>query len=295
MFKIKNQFLLNENNGKPNNVVSKSSNVKKDNDTKANKDSKLEYLLSLVQITYKKIKNKETRGKFENYVKNIVKKYEDNQDAEELKDIINKIISLNNQTQSIDDFFNDKKEKKNDIERFYSEEERVAREKRIGGRLVKLEEEEKMKKQLTPDFNLTHFLFCNLPSDDILPNIEKLAKNLQIIADKIQKKILIISAYRSAERSKILNPTVKDSQHPYGTAADIYIKGLSPLILYTFIEKLIKKGEIEEGGLGIYDDYVHYDVRGTNVRWDRRLVNKGVYSFSEKEKKIINNLISSLS
>jgi hypothetical protein len=293
MRKRQKYFLLNEDNSQPKSEAPKSPSAT--NEEKPDRDSKLESLLSLMQTTYQKVKSKEARNKFANYAKEISKKYENNQDAKELDNIIDRISYFNNHTQAIDDFFNPKKKKEEEIYFKYTEEERLARENRIGGRLVKLKDDEKLKKQLTPQFNLSDFLFCNLPPMNIIQNFEELAKNLQILYDKTNCKIEIISGYRSRARSKVTSPSTKISQHEFGNAADIKVVGLSPLAAYTIILKLIKKGEMKNGGLGVYDTFVHYDTRNEGIwRGDERTINKGNFTLSAKDKKDIQKIIDSM-
>jgi uncharacterized protein YcbK (DUF882 family) len=50
-------------------------------------------------------------------------------------------------------------------------------------------------------------------------------------------------------------------------AADIKVKGLTPLEVYNAIEKLIADGKMKQGGLGLYRSWVHYDIRGVKARW----------------------------
>ena len=38
---------------------------------------------------------------------------------------------------------------------------------------------------------------------------------------------------------------------------------MTPLEVYNAIEKLIDDGDMLQGGLGLYDSFVHYDIRGT--------------------------------
>ena len=61
---------------------------------------------------------------------------------------------------------------------------------------------------------------------------------------------------------------VKSSQHVLGKAADIVVKGLEPKLVYEIIEDLIDKGDMLQGGLGLYDTFVHYDIRKTKARWN---------------------------
>ena len=53
-----------------------------------------------------------------------------------------------------------------------------------------------------------------------------------------------------------------------GRAADIVIKGMTPIEVSKIIEELISKGDMLQGGLGIYSSFVHYDIRGERRRWD---------------------------
>ena len=84
----------------------------------------------------------------------------------------------------------------------------------------------------------------------------------------IGKPITINSGYRSEEYNASIKGSSKKSQHVMGRAADIVVKGMSPLAVHTTIELLIEKGDMLQGGLGLYKSFVHYDIRGTKARWD---------------------------
>ena len=70
------------------------------------------------------------------------------------------------------------------------------------------------------------------------------------------------------EYNNSIKGSSKKSQHILGKAADISIKGLSPLEVYNVIERLIENGDMLQGGLGLYDSFIHYDIRGERARWD---------------------------
>ena len=53
-----------------------------------------------------------------------------------------------------------------------------------------------------------------------------------------------------------------------GNAADIVVQGMTPKKVAQFIENLIKEGKMKQGGVGIYDTFTHYDIRGVRARWD---------------------------
>ena len=103
--------------------------------------------------------------------------------------------------------------------------------------------------------------------NDVLMNVQKLAGQLQILRNNINKPITINSGYRSPEHNKNIGG-VENSQHVLGKAADIQVKGISTRILAALIEDLINDGDMLQGGLGIYDKFVHYDIRKNKARWD---------------------------
>jgi len=110
---------------------------------------------------------------------------------------------------------------------------------------------------------------CEMPIN-IYHNMVKVANQLQILRDYIGKPITINSGYRSEEYNASIKGSSKKSHHVMGRAADIVVKGMSPLAVHTTIELLIEKGDMLQGGLGLYEKkgFVHYDIRGTKARWD---------------------------
>jgi uncharacterized protein YcbK (DUF882 family) len=97
-------------------------------------------------------------------------------------------------------------------------------------------------------------------------NITELAINLQVLRDYLKSSITINSGYRSpAWNTKVGG--VKNSQHVLGKAADIVVKGFTPIQIAQTIETLIASGKMKQGGIGIYPNFVHYDVRGSKARW----------------------------
>jgi len=125
-----------------------------------------------------------------------------------------------------------------------------------------------LKMQLEKNFNLNEFKCKDGSSvpDEYLENVKLLAKNLQILRDKINKPIVIISGYRSPEYNKKIGGA-KRSQHMLAKASDIIVSGMSPTEVKETIVSLIKSGEMHPGGIGLYQSFTHYDVRGVNRRW----------------------------
>ena len=102
---------------------------------------------------------------------------------------------------------------------------------------------------MTNNFTLKEFESndgSEMPSDVYL-NIVKLVGQLQFLRD-----------YTGG---------VKNSQHILGKAADIRIEGMKPKEVHSIIEELISKGDMLQGGLGLYSSFVHYDFRGRKARW----------------------------
>jgi uncharacterized protein YcbK (DUF882 family) len=105
-------------------------------------------------------------------------------------------------------------------------------------------------------------------SDTVFQNIFALAKNLQVLRDEVGKPIKITSGYRSPEHNAKVGG-VKSSKHITGEAADFKIAGMTPKQVAAVIEKLIAAGKMEEGGIGIYSTWVHYDHRNVKARWSK--------------------------
>tara|TARA_R110000764_G_scaffold104824_1_gene190488 strand:+ start:35 stop:430 length:396 start_codon:yes stop_codon:yes gene_type:complete len=130
--------------------------------------------------------------------------------------------------------------------------------------------------QLTTNFYLKEFE-CNdgttIPQRYV-SNVKKLAENLQVLRDEIKQPIHINSSYRHpAYNSKIRG--AKFSQHLTASASDITSKNITPKKLAKTILKLIKSGKMTEGGVGLYNGFVHYDIRGKKARWD----NSSLFNF----------------
>lgn len=103
--------------------------------------------------------------------------------------------------------------------------------------------------------------------DQYLINLQLLAENLQVLRNHLGVSVTVTG---SGYRTKTHNAKVggaKNSQHLTASAADINATGYNPKALAAEIEKLIKLGAMTEGGIGIYPNFVHYDIRGTKARW----------------------------
>lgn len=103
--------------------------------------------------------------------------------------------------------------------------------------------------------------------DKYLPNVQKVAENLQVLREYLGVPVTVTgSGYRTPAHNKKVGGA-KESQHLTASGADINAKHLTPKQLAVVIEKLIARGKMVQGGIGIYPNFVHYDIRGTHARW----------------------------
>ena len=102
---------------------------------------------------------------------------------------------------------------------------------------------------------------------NLIPNVEELAKNLQVLRDFLGEPLSILSAYRTpAHNAKVGGKP--NSMHLQAMAADLTCKSKTPKQLHAIIEKLIVDKKMKQGGLGLYKGFVHYDIRGRKARWN---------------------------
>ena len=115
-------------------------------------------------------------------------------------------------------------------------------------------------KQLTANFKVREFA-CRDGSDTIFV-APALTEVLQAIRSHFQKPVTVSSGYRTPGYNKKVDGAAY-SQHQYGTAADIQVKGVAPETVAAFAETLLP----HSGGIGVYPTFVHVDVREKRSRW----------------------------
>ena len=115
-------------------------------------------------------------------------------------------------------------------------------------------------KQLAKNFKVREFA-CSDGTDVIFVSRD-LVDVLQKIRDHFGKPVTINSAYRTSGKNQAVGGAAY-SQHLYGTAADISIKGVTPKAVADYAETLLPKS----GGIGIYGTFTHVDVRAARSRW----------------------------
>ena len=112
-----------------------------------------------------------------------------------------------------------------------------------------------------PNFKVNEFA-CSDGSDPVFISPE-LVKLLQQIRDHFGAPVTINSGWRSPTKNKAVGGAAQ-SQHLYGLAADITVKGVEPKKVYAYADSLLPY----TGGVGLYSTFVHVDVRKTKSRWN---------------------------
>jgi len=129
---------------------------------------------------------------------------------------------------------------------------------------------QRMNNRLSKNFTFTEFASKDgaEPTPDVLENLRKLTSNLETIRKHFGNvPIKINSGWRSPAYNKTIPNAAKNSMHVKGKAADFVIKGFTPVQIAAELEKLIAAKKISQGGIGVYPNFVHYDIRGKKARW----------------------------
>lgn len=117
-------------------------------------------------------------------------------------------------------------------------------------------------KKLSSNFQVKEFA-CKDGSDAVLV-APRLVMVLQSIRDHFGAPITINSAYRTPQYNDKVGGAAQ-SQHCYGTAADITVKGVSVSKVAEYARKIMP----DWGGVGVYaqQGFTHIDIRETRSDW----------------------------
>lgn len=118
-------------------------------------------------------------------------------------------------------------------------------------------------KKLSSHFKVKEFA-CKDGSDAVLV-APRLVMVLQSIRSRFGAAVTINSGYRTPQYNAKVGG-VAHSQHCYGTAADITVKGKTPAAVAAYARELMP----DWGGVGVYakQNFTHIDVRETRSDWD---------------------------
>lgn len=115
-------------------------------------------------------------------------------------------------------------------------------------------------KKLSSNFTVREFA-CKDGSDAVL-TAPRLVMVLQSIRSHFAAPVVIHSAYRTPQYNAKVGGAAH-SQHCYGTAADISVKGQTPAAVAAYARELMP----DWGGVGIYGRFCHIDVREAKADW----------------------------
>ena len=115
-------------------------------------------------------------------------------------------------------------------------------------------------KKLSGNFKVSEFA-CRDGSDAVLV-APRLVMVLQTIRDHFGAAVTINSGYRTPQYNTKVGG-VTDSQHCYGTAADIVVKGQTPAAVAAYARTIMP----DWGGVGVYDSFTHIDIREQKTDW----------------------------
>ena len=115
--------------------------------------------------------------------------------------------------------------------------------------------------KLSKNFTVKEFA-CSDGTDTVFISLA-LVNLLQKMRNHFGKAVIINSAYRTEAHNKSIGGATY-SQHKYGLAADMHINGVTPKEIAAYVETLMPSS----GGIGIYQSFVHVDVRRVKSRWN---------------------------
>ena len=117
-------------------------------------------------------------------------------------------------------------------------------------------------RKLSANFRVKEFA-CADGSDAVLV-APRLVMVLQSIRSHFNTAVTISSGYRTPQHNAKVGG-VTDSQHCYGTAADITVKGKTPAQVAAYARELMP----DWGGVGVYArrGFIHIDVRESRADW----------------------------
>ena len=127
---------------------------------------------------------------------------------------------------------------------------------------------ENLDAKVSDHFKLREFK-CNDNSRVVVLN-DELVTVLEKARRHFGKAIKINSGYRTVAYNSTLKDASPKSQHTHGNAADIVVSGVKPIDVYNYFNETYP----DTYGVGIYNTFVHIDVRPDKARWDYRTKEK---------------------
>lgn len=109
------------------------------------------------------------------------------------------------------------------------------------------------------------------PPPHLYANVAPLVNALEAIRNALGARINLTSVYRSPAYNKSVGG-VADSRHMHFNAADFQLPdaGNGTTQDWANTAKQLRADGVFNGGIGIYNTFVHIDTRGTPANWDER-------------------------
>ena len=115
-------------------------------------------------------------------------------------------------------------------------------------------------KKLSTNFKVKEF--ASKDGSNAVLVAPRLVMVLQSLRSHFCAAVTINSGYRTPQYNAKVGG-VTDSQHCYGTAADIVVRGKTPAQVAAYARQLMP----DWGGVGVYDSFCHIDVREARADW----------------------------
>jgi uncharacterized protein YcbK (DUF882 family) len=123
-----------------------------------------------------------------------------------------------------------------------------------------------VREQLTPHFSRSE-LRCHDGTDvpdEYLVNALQICRRAEILRAEVGP-LFVTSGYRTPVWNRKVGGA-KGSLHLKASALDLTSRLVSAKKLHAIYLKLIKAGKVEDGGLGLYRNWIHIDI-GRPRRW----------------------------
>lgn len=104
------------------------------------------------------------------------------------------------------------------------------------------------------------------PPREMWGNIVKTLRIVDALRQHWGSPIVINSSYRSLAYNAACPGAASGSFHQQFRALDISVSGKSPQQVFDQLDKWRDEGRFQ-GGLGLYNTFVHIDTRGYNATW----------------------------
>jgi len=114
---------------------------------------------------------------------------------------------------------------------------------------------------ISENFSRSEFK-CNCNNCKFAAVDVELLEVLEDVRSHFNAPITITSGWRCHDYNALVGGA-KDSYHKRGTAADFQVSGVTPLEVYKWLDERYS----HKYGIGLYNSWVHLDVRSEKARW----------------------------